>query len=326
VHPDPVTYDELLEKTIAYGTAIREADPQAVIAGPAEWGWLGFLYSAKDMDEGQLVKKADRLAHGNVPLIEWYLRKLAEHEKQTGVRILDVVDLHYYPQDIDKDATDDRSAEKRLRATRSLWDSSYKDESWINENVRLLPRMKEWIAKNYPGRGISIGEWNFGGESHVSGALATAETLGRFAEAGVTSAYYWSIPPANSPTFWGFRAFRNFDGKGAAFESFLIPARGADKVSLFASRDTTGQRYVMIAINLDRNEPRHAEISLRGCVPFTKLTAYAYTGGAPGLLLHKAEATPGELVVELLPWSITVLEGLVEPIESDRAEVEPKRK
>ena len=29
----------------------------------------------------------------------------------------------------------------------------------------LMPRMKEWIDQNYPGRGISIGEWNFGGES-----------------------------------------------------------------------------------------------------------------------------------------------------------------
>ncbi|MET0402578.1 MAG: glycoside hydrolase family 44 protein, partial [Cystobacter sp.] len=38
VHPEPVTYDELLERTIAYGTAVRKADPEAVIAGPAEWG------------------------------------------------------------------------------------------------------------------------------------------------------------------------------------------------------------------------------------------------------------------------------------------------
>ena len=34
VHPTPLTYDELLERTIAYGTAIRKADPDAVIAGP----------------------------------------------------------------------------------------------------------------------------------------------------------------------------------------------------------------------------------------------------------------------------------------------------
>ena len=60
--------------------------------------------------------------------------------------------------------------------------------------------MKEWVAKNYPGRGISIGEWSFGGEDHVTGALSAAEALGRFAQFGVTSAFYWTFPPEGSPT------------------------------------------------------------------------------------------------------------------------------
>jgi hypothetical protein len=319
VHPEPVTYDELLERTIAYGSAIRAADPQAVIAGPAEWGWMGYFYSAKDTEPGQLTK-VDRLAHGNVPLIEWYLKKLAEHEKRTGVRILDVLDLHFYPQDIDKDAVDPKSAERRLRSTRALWDPKYKDESWIDEVVRLLPRMKEWIDRNYPGRGISIGEWNFGGEKHVSGALATAEALGRFAENRVTSAYYWSIPPANSPTFWGFRAYRDFDGKGSRFQDFLVPSRAAADTSLFVSRDELGRRYVLVALNLDRKVARRAEIGLRGCVPFSKVSAYAYTGGPGGFVSHAVESTPGEIVVELAPYSITVLAAEVDSTPGDRAD------
>jgi len=66
------------------------------------------------------------------------------------------------------------------------------DESWINERMRLLPLLREWVAQNHPGLGISIGEWNFGAESHMSGALATAEALGRFGTEGLTSAYYWT--------------------------------------------------------------------------------------------------------------------------------------
>ena len=46
VHPQPLGYDELLERTIQYASAIREADPEAVIAGPAEWGWTGYEFSA----------------------------------------------------------------------------------------------------------------------------------------------------------------------------------------------------------------------------------------------------------------------------------------
>ena len=74
VHPEPATYDELLERTIAYGSAVRQAVPEAVIAGPAEWGWTNYFNSAADVAPGG--NKKDRKAHGNVPLLPWYLTKL----------------------------------------------------------------------------------------------------------------------------------------------------------------------------------------------------------------------------------------------------------
>ena len=160
VHPDPLTYDELLSKTIAFGTAIRKADPDAIIAGPTSYGWWEYFYSTKDHDEG-LRNKPDRKAHGDVPLIAWYLQKLAEHEKKTGVRILDVLDVHIYPQADHVQGpdgkggdgggeTDRKTNDLRFRTTRSLWDRSYEDESWIKEAVYLIPRMKDLIAQNYP--------------------------------------------------------------------------------------------------------------------------------------------------------------------------------
>jgi hypothetical protein len=145
VHPEPTTYDELLEKTLAYGTAVRKADPDAVIAGPAEWGWTGYFRSAADVEPGR-AQDADRKAHGNIPLLPWYLRKLREHEKKTGVRILDVLDVHFYPQGEgigfeEGGKTDPDTAARRIRSTRALWDPSYVDESWIKEPVRLIPRL-----------------------------------------------------------------------------------------------------------------------------------------------------------------------------------------
>ena len=81
IHPEGSTYDELLEKTIAYATAIRKADPDAIIAGPAEWGWPGYFFSAKDAKAG-FKSKPDRRAHDDEPLLAWYLRKLARAEAQ----------------------------------------------------------------------------------------------------------------------------------------------------------------------------------------------------------------------------------------------------
>ena len=67
-----------------------------MIAGPAEWGWSAFLYSAVDLKAGPTLRP-DRRKHGDVLLLVWYLRKLREHEQKTGVRILDVLDVHHYP-------------------------------------------------------------------------------------------------------------------------------------------------------------------------------------------------------------------------------------
>ena len=43
VHPAGQTMTELRDLMIAYGTAIRQADPGAVLVGPEEWGWIGLL-------------------------------------------------------------------------------------------------------------------------------------------------------------------------------------------------------------------------------------------------------------------------------------------
>lgn len=315
VHPDPVGYDELLDRTVQYATAIRQADPEATLAGPAEWGWSGYFYSAKDL--ASPGSHSDRHAHGDTPLVEWYLRKLHDHEQKTGVRLLDVLDLHYYPQAQDVygggAGRSDRATQLlRLRSTRALWDPAYVDESWIKEAVRLLPRMREWVDANYPGRGMSIGEWNFGGEKDVTGALATAEALGRFAQFGLTSAFYWTAPPADSLSRFAFLAYRNFDGKGGHFLDWYVPTSSTDGASFFASREADGKHLVVVAINMAPESQVLAELDLSACTgagarPVESQQGYSYAGGAAGFAPTNAVAgAPSEWT--LAPWSITVID------------------
>jgi hypothetical protein len=314
VHPDPTTYDELLDKTIAYGSAVRRADPGAQIAGPAEWGWLAYQYSAKDTAAGVFLRP-DRRQHGDVPLLPWYLRKLREHEQRTGVRILDIVDVHFYPMgDGIKvgnvgGGTDPATAARRIRATRSLWDPTYLDESWINERMQVLPLLQQWIAENYPGRGISIGEWDFGAEKDMSGALATAEVLGRFGLHGVTSAYHWGRPAEDSPAYWAFKAYRNFDRRGGHFQDWSVPVRGEGTlVSLFASSDK-GHSIVAIVLNLAPLSPIVSHISLQGCGTVASARGFRYVGGAElGFTKMQLGFTKDTLDVTAAPYSINVLD------------------
>jgi hypothetical protein len=313
VHPEPTTYDELLEKTIAYASAVRRADPEARIAGPAEWGWLAYQYSAKDMAFGVQLRP-DRRLHGDEPLIPWYLRKIREYEQRTGTRILDILDVHFYPMGqgigiYTAGDTDPATAALRIRSTRSLWDPSYKDESWINERMRVLPLLRQWIAENHPGLGISIGEWNFGAETHMSGGLATAEVLGRFGTEGVTSAYYWTSPPDRSPSFWAFRAFRNFDGAGGHFLDWSVPVKGdVTLASLFGSSDMDHHHVVAVLLNFAALSSLSAHVALEGCGPAVAARGFTYAGGAAGFKTLEVSSTGQAVETEVAPYSITVLD------------------
>jgi hypothetical protein len=318
VHPEPTTYDELLEKTIAYGTAIRKADPEAKIAGPAEWGWLAYQYSAKDVAAG-IFMRPDRRAHNDEPLIPWYLRKLKEYEQKTKIKVLDLVDVHFYPMGngigiLTSGQTDPATSALRIRATRSLWDPTYKDESWVDEHMQVIPRLREWIATNYPGLGVSIGEWNFGAENHMSGGLAAAEVLGRFGLERVASAYYWTVPAPRSPAFWAFRAYRNFDGKGGRFLDHTVPVTGsATLTSLFASRDQDRRKIVAVLLNLSALTTLTPAITLQGCGPLGAVRALTYTGGTDGFKPLDISSAEQSVKMSAPPYSITVLDLAVGP-------------
>lgn len=319
VHPEPTTYDELLERTLAYGNAVRQADPEALIAGPALWGWPAMHYSAADTADG-FPRHADRRAHGDQPFLPWWLARLREHELRTGQRLIDLVDVHFYPQGEGIAGggarTDAGTAARRIRSTRALWDPRYLDESWIGERIMLIPRLKSWIDAHYPGLGIQIGEWNFGAETHMSGGLATAEALGRYGTLGVRSAFYWDYPAADSPAFWAFRAYRDFDGQGARFLDLSVPTSGADTgASLFVSRNAAGDRLVAVLLNFDPLAAVEARLDIEQCGTSTGTRAFGYWSGAPGLMpVTVAGATGSTLSHSLPPHSITVLDiGLRPP-------------
>jgi hypothetical protein len=313
-HPEPLGYDELVRRTIEYGTAIREADPGALIAGPSEWGWTGYLYSAKDKAGGGPSARPDRRAHGDVPLVAYYLKALAEHERTTGTRILDILDLHNYPtgDHVYGDAVDADTAALRVRSTRMLWDPTYYDETWIKEPIKLIPRMRQWVSENYPGRALCIGEWNYGGEEHISGALAIAEVLGHFAQSGLEYAYYWTYPTDGSPAMWAFRAFRDFDGRGGRFLDWYTPASvtGNDSTSVFASRDESGKHLVTIVVNRSRKDGAMAEVDVSSCGKVASVSTYAYEGGRRGFATRTSNVASGgsKLSQALAPYSITVLD------------------
>lgn len=309
VHPHPASYDELLERTLKYAAAVREADPHGLIAGPAEWGWLNYMTSGVDRENKD---QKDRKKHGDMPLVPWYLKQLAEHEKQTGQRLLDFLDLHFYPAGDGlygaQGGTDLATSERRVRATRSLWDPSYVDESWIADRIRLIPRMREWTRDYYPGVKTSIGEWSFGADEHISGGLATAEALGRFGQQKLDAAFYWGALTEKMPIYWAFRAFRNFDGKGARFQDISLPVKESETVSLFASRDVERTRLVLVLINRNTTAKANVAIALAGCGRVGSSRLFSFDSDSKSLTPGVVQVTATGVSAALAPSSFAVVD------------------
>ncbi len=225
IHPQPVGYDELWTRTLDYATVVKAADPAAKVLGPGAWGWCEYFYSAVD----NCAIGADRAAHGGLPLLEWYLAQNRARELATGVRPIDYLDIHYYPQADGVALTDHESAGAlRLRSLRSLWDPTYIDESWIGEPVMLIPRLKAIIAARSPGVKLAISEYNWGGDTGISSALAQAEALAIFGREGVDLATRWSAPQAPSKVLEAFRLFLDYDGLGHSLAGQSVRATSSD--------------------------------------------------------------------------------------------------
>jgi hypothetical protein len=260
VHPEPTSYDEMRDRTYTYAAAIKEADPTAQTLGPVLYGWTAYFYSALDWAAGGAWwnNPIDRLAHGNVPFTDWYLQQMQAYEQQNGIRILDYLDLHYYPAADGvtlAPAGDANTQALRLRSTRSLWDDTYIDESWIGQSgyppVELIPRMHDWVDTHYPGTKLAITEYNWGALDHINGALAQADVLGIFGREGLDLATLWAGPEFDDPGAFAFRLYRNYDGQGGKFGDTAVSASSSDQaqLSVYAARRTGDGALTVIVIN-----------------------------------------------------------------------------
>ncbi len=222
IHPAAPTYDEVWTRGRDVAIAIKTADPAAQVMGPVTWGWCDLFTSAADAAVGpSCIDGQDRQNHGGMPFVEWYLQQVCAHQTQFGVRPVDYLDIHFYPQGnvtglggaSDSELPDDSA--RRLRSLRELYDPSYTSESWIADQVQLLPRVKAWMNARCPAMKLAVTEYKWGPDRGPSGALAQAEALAIFAREGVDLATRWVAPADGSLSETAFRMYLDYDGQNS---------------------------------------------------------------------------------------------------------------
>lgn len=278
VHPNPVTYAELWQRNRDYGRAVKAVWPEAPVLGFVSYGFNGYV-NLQNASDGN-----------GRDFIEWYLDQAAALETTDGARVIDYLDLHWYPEaqgggERITEGNSQGAATARVQAPRSLWDASYSETSWIRDfkggPIDLLHSLQAKIDDHYPGTKLAFTEWNYGGGDNITGAIAVADVLGVFGREGVGLATYWALHGDESYAHSGFRAYRNYDGNGATFGDTSIQATTSDveTATAYASiRSSDATRTVIVVINKS-GSAKTAGITLAQTVSYTSADVYRIVAG-----------------------------------------------
>ncbi|MFI9005875.1 glycoside hydrolase family 44 protein [Actinosynnema sp. NPDC053489] len=252
VHPEPVSMDELGGKGTATAAAIKAADPSAKTLGPSGWGYCEWVASGVD----GCAPGADSAAHGGLNLSQWYLKNMKDYgDAHGGTRYLDYFDQHFYPQI--PGGKDPEANALRLRSTRSLWDPTYVEESWIGPGgvnappLQFIRTMKSWVDQYYPGTKTAITEYNWGALDDINGALTQADVLGIFGREGLDLATMWGEPKPTDPGAYAFRVYRDYDGAGGRFGDVSVSATSGDqgRLAVYAAERSSDRALTVVVVN-----------------------------------------------------------------------------
>lgn len=317
----PVTSDNYIAKTIALTEALKDQFPDVLIFGPVHYGFEG-IYNWQG--------EWSTTPNGNNWFPDKYLPAIKNASTAYGKPLVDVYDFHWYSEATDGSGNrvtnltgptlTDAQVQAIVQSPRSLWDTTFTENSWITTSVLggpiyILGRLQSKIAAENPGMKISITEYNNGGGQHIAGTIAQADNLGIFGAQGLFAASLW---PLNTNDFYilaGYRAFRDFDGANSNFgdTSLQTTTSNVQNVVVYASTDTTVPgRVVLVAINRSTSSQVTAMNgqALSGTAHLYQMTAASAQNQSPiqPVAAGTLPASGSSLTVTLPALSVTTID------------------
>jgi mannan endo-1,4-beta-mannosidase len=209
---------------------------------------------------------------------DWFPALLLDTLKKAsdafGAPLVDIFSFHFYPQhkidangDFSKtgttilrsSSTTDISRKTRMNFTRSLWDETYIEPSWLTGSKlsgasnMILKRLQETIDTYFPSVKMMIGEFDYGDDNDISHGIGMVDFLGACGQYGVEIATRWDLNPYNGVTYTNsaYQLFQNFDGANNTFgnQSVFSSFDNREKGSVWGSLNEDGSELHLIIIN-----------------------------------------------------------------------------
>lgn len=274
--PRPARIADLLARSIAAARAIKAVDPGAWVIGPASWGAteMATFQNAPDWP--------DFRRHGS--FLAAYLDAFRRASEESGYRLLDALDVHWYPfsQRGSLFRTEDAAlAAELLDAPRSLDELGFREDSWVASALPvsdegglalpILPSLARLAAQSFPGTRIAVSEYNYGGAGQLASGLALADALGRLGRSGALLAAHWGTLEG-----WLGEAFRLYRAEGG-FGTQALAVRVSDPglVSAFAAATPGTPGLQVVAINKS-TRPRPIDLVLEAPLARPAIQAWGF--------------------------------------------------
>lgn len=326
-----ITSDAYIAKTVTLTKAVKDQFPDVVIFGPVHYGFQGFF-------NWQGEAGINATPNGMDWFTDKYLQAISTASTTYGRPLVDVYDLHWYPEVYDASGTriismtgttlTDGQVQQIVQAPRDLWDPTWHDPNNSNpfiynelgadptKGVQIIPRLQAKLDAEFPlMKGIAITEYEGGGFNHIAGTIAQADMLGVFGDQGLFAASFWPPNGTFDYAMAGFRAFRGFDGATANFGDTSVQAISSDisKVAVYTSTDsTTPRRVVFVAINRTKSSLVTVinGITLAGTASIYQITATSAQGQTPvhPVLVGTQAASGTSLKITLPALSVTTID------------------
>ena len=270
----PVTGDFLVKHYIEVAKKARAQWKDIKLTGPVaanEWQWCSVAsYNKEDRPKG-----ADR----NYCWLEYFIMKIAEEQKKSGTRLLDVFDIHWYPSEKDY--------ESRMNWHRVLFDTTYNysgangikmvNGGWDNDNQKeyIFKRVNDWLEKYFgKDHGITLGitETSLIDEDDpMVTALTYASFIGTMQDNGVEIFTPWT---------WGdgmYEAVHLFSRYGHA-NRIEAASTNDSLVSAYSSITNKGDSLTVIFVNRAEKVDQDIQLQLNNFDASTKFKTLTLAG------------------------------------------------
>lgn len=207
--------------------------------------------------------------------------------------------------------------EARLQSLRTLYDGTYIENSWIGnynqQYLSIIPNIQNSIDTCYPNTKLSFTEYNFGGENHISGAVAEADTLGVFASNDVYLAIYFPLTKDASYALTSINLYTNYDGEGSSFGDTLLKSSTSDieKATIYSSiRGSDESKLTMVLTNKSLGQKQLTNITVNSNTNYTSAKIYGITDKSDKvqLLGTVSNITDNSFTAELPALSVVQIE------------------